>query len=66
MSRYDKTKVIYENGAWGWVFFVAYVGAFIHFFTQTPNFGGFLAAIFQAAVWPAYVVYEVLGLLGVK
>ncbi len=66
MSKFDKTKVVYQHGPMGWVFFMAYIGAFIHFFNQAPHFWGFIVAIYKAAVWPGYVVYEVLGLLGVR
>lgn len=66
MSKFNTTKVVYEHGPMGWVFFMAYIGAFIHFFNQDPHFWGFILAILKAAVWPAYVLYAVLGLLGIK
>jgi len=66
MSKFNKTKVVYENGPLGWVFFTAYIGAVIYFFNQAPHFWGFIVAIFKAAVWPGYVLHAVLGLLGIK
>jgi hypothetical protein len=59
-------KVIHEAGPTGFVFFLAYIGAAIYFIQQSN--GGFWEVIFallQAIVWPAYAIYEVLGLLGV-
>ncbi len=59
-------KVVTENGAWGWALFVAYVGAVVYFFQLEPNFWGFILALIKAAFWPAFVVFEVLGSLGVR
>lgn len=65
MGRYDRVKVINESPL-GWVFFMAYIGAAIYFYQQDPGFWGFILALLKAAVWPAYVTYKVLGLLGIK
>ncbi len=59
-------KVVTDNGAWGWVFFTAYIGAVIYFFQLDPSFWGFILALLKAAVWPAFVLFEVLGALGVS
>ncbi|MGH7217855.1 MAG: hypothetical protein ACREGE_00195 [Candidatus Microsaccharimonas sp.] len=58
-------KVVSDNGAWGWIFFTAYVGAVVYFFQLDPSFWGFILALLKAAVWPAFVLFEVLGALGV-
>lgn len=65
MAKYDKVKVINESPL-GWLFFAAYIGAVVYFFQQNPHFWGFILALLKAAIWPAYVVFEVLGALGVK
>jgi hypothetical protein len=65
MAKYDKVKVINESPL-GWVFFMAYIGAVVHFVQQEPGFWGFILALMKAAVWPAYVTFEVLGNLGIK
>jgi hypothetical protein len=59
-------KVVTESGAWGWVFFTAYVGAVIYFFTLDLTFWGFVLALIKAAFWPAFVLFEVLGALGIS
>jgi hypothetical protein len=64
MAKYDKVKVINESPL-GWVFFMAYIGAAVYFYQQDQTFGGFFWALLNAAVWPAYVLFEVLHLLGV-
>ncbi len=59
-------KVINRAGPTGFVFFLAYIGAAIYFIQQSS--GGFwevILGLLQAAVWPVYVIYHVLQLLGV-
>lgn len=60
----DKMKVKVDN-PWGWALFVAYFGALVYFVERNEGFWGFILAILQAAVWPAYVVYEALTRLSV-
>jgi hypothetical protein len=55
----DKMKVKVDN-PWGWALFVAYFGALVYFIERNEGFWGVLFAFIQAALWPAYVVYEVL------
>lgn len=63
----DKTvKVINEHGSAGYVLFMAWIGALIYFVQQSEGFWEFILAILQSFVWPAYVAYEVLKLLGVQ
>lgn len=57
-------KVVTDNGALGWIFFTAYVGAVVYFFQLDMTFWGFILALIKAAVWPAFVVFEALGALG--
>jgi hypothetical protein len=59
-------KVVKEEGSCGWVMFLAYVGAVVYFFNLDPTFWGLILALLKAIVWPAFVVYEVLGLLQIK
>jgi len=55
-----------SEGPMGWIMFMAYIGAAIYFFNVDPTFWGFILALLKAAVWPAYVLYEVLTILGVR
>ena len=59
------TKVISKggSGAWGFTLFLSWVGAVVYFVQQNDGFGGFIVAILQACVWPAYIVFHVLTLL---
>lgn len=67
MARNDKAaEAVTNQGPLGWVLLMAYIGAAIYFYNLDQTFGGFVMALLKAAVWPAYVLYEVLGILGVK
>jgi hypothetical protein len=52
-------------GPGGFVFFVAWVGAVIYFVGQVDGFWNIMVAILKSFVWPAYLVYYLLGFLGV-
>ncbi len=61
-----KQKVeVTNNAPWGYVLFMAYIGAFVYFVERNEGFSGTLLAFIQAAVWPAYVLYEALKSLAV-
>jgi len=59
-----KTKTVVDNGPMGFVLFMAWVGALVYFVGQVDGFWNIIVAFLQACVWPAYVLYHVLGLLG--
>jgi hypothetical protein len=58
------TKII--NKAWPTGFaFLAYIGAAIYFVQKGGDgFFDVVLALLQAAVWPVYVIYHVLQVLG--
>lgn len=65
MVKNDKTvKVINDHGPSGFVFFVAFIGAVVYFVQQSHGFWGFILAVLKAIVWPAFVTFHVLQLLG--
>jgi hypothetical protein len=60
-----KTVKIINKAPGGFLLFLAYIGAAIYFIQQTS--GGFwevILALLQAFVWPVYVMYHVLQMLG--
>lgn len=59
----DRTKVIVNNGQWGFVWFVAYIGAAVYFVQRSSGFWGVIGALIKAIVWPGFVVYHVLQFL---
>jgi hypothetical protein len=66
MARDKTTKIINRGGPLGFVFFTAWIGALVYFVQQSEGFGGFIVAILQSIVWPAYVIHEVLKILQVS
>ena len=62
MAR-DKVKVS-GKGSFGGVALVTYVGAAVYFLDQTHGFWGSIWALLEAIVWPGFVVYHVLRVLG--
>lgn len=67
MSKSDNAlvKITHDHGPGGFMFFVAYIGAVIYFFQQSPDFWGFILALLKAIVWPAFVLYGALTALHV-
>ncbi|SFN54373.1 hypothetical protein [Mycetocola miduiensis] len=55
-----------RDGPWGFFFLVAWVGAAIYFVSESDgSFWGVILGLLQAIVWPAYVVFHALTLMGV-
>lgn len=63
-SDTSKVKVINDHGPFGFVMFVAWIGAFVYFLQGMKDFGDFVMAFLQACVWPGILVYHVLQTLG--
>jgi len=61
----ERTRVMTDHGPFGFIFFVAYIGAAVYFIQHATGFWGVIAALFQAMVWPGFVVYHALQLLHV-
>ena len=59
-------KVVNEKGPSGWLAFMAYIGAAVYFYQLDPGFWGFFLALIKAIFWPAFVIYEVMGVLGIQ
>lgn len=58
-------QVVESNGTWGVFFLLAYIGAAIYFVSASDgSFWGVILGLLQAMVWPVYVIYDVLVLLG--
>jgi hypothetical protein len=65
MPHHEKTINVVHHGPKGLIVLLPYIGAAIYFIQQSN--GGFwevILALLQALVWPVYVVYHVLALLG--
>lgn len=65
MAYDGRTRVVAQDGAWGFFFLLAYIGAAIYFISVSDgSFWGVVLGLLQAIVWPVYVIYHVLVLLG--
>jgi hypothetical protein len=65
MADRTNARTIVRDGPWGFFFLLAYVGAAIYFISMSGgSFWGVVLGLLQAIVWPLYVVYHVLVLLG--
>jgi hypothetical protein len=65
MARSGQARIV-RDGQWGFAFVLAYVGAAIYFVSESDGtFWRVVLALLQAIVWPVYVVFHVLRLLGV-
>ncbi|PPL20583.1 hypothetical protein [Microterricola pindariensis] len=65
MGSDSRSRVIVREGQWGVFAFLAYIGAAIYFVSVSDgSFWGVVLGLLQAIVWPVYVVYHVLVLLG--
>ncbi len=65
MAKEKSIRVVEKGGPTGFVFFVAWIGALVYFVGQVDGFWNIIGAFLKACVWPAYVLYHVLELLGV-
>ncbi|MFZ2965217.1 MAG: hypothetical protein WA006_11115 [Rhodoglobus sp.] len=61
----ERVRFVERNGPLGFAFLLAYIGAAIYFIsTSDGSFWAVVLGLLQAAVWPVYVIYHVLLLLG--
>jgi hypothetical protein len=62
----DNRVTVVNSSAWGFFFFLAYIGAAVHFISVSDgSFWGVILGLLQAIVWPAYLIYGMLAALGV-
>lgn len=58
-------RIVERAGPWSFFFLLAYIGAAIYFISVSDgSFWGVILGLLQAMVWPVYVTYHVLVLLG--
>jgi hypothetical protein len=59
-----KWKGTHPGPGSGAVYGFGLIGALIYFIGQANSFGEGILGILKAIVWPALLIYKVLGLLG--
>ena len=55
-------KIIKKSGGAGGAYFLAMIGAAVYYLHTSYGFWGSVAALAKALVWPAFLVYHLLGL----
>ena len=65
MAKSEKNfiKVVKQDSPAGFAFFMTYIGAAVHFVGNVDGFWNIILALLKAAVWPAFLVNKVFGLL---
>jgi hypothetical protein len=60
-----RTRVVERNGITGVFMLMAYIGAAIYFVSRSDgSFWGVVLGLLQAIVWPVYLIFHGLELLG--
>jgi len=61
----SRVRVVERAGPWGVVSLMAYIGAAIYFVSRSDgSFWGVVIGLLQAAVWPVYILFHALVLVG--
>ena len=62
MAKSDKYKRASCTGGCGGAYFLGIIGSAVYYLQQTEGFWPGVVAILKAIVWPAFLVYHLLGL----
>lgn len=64
MSKSHATKVV-KDGSWGAFHFLSFIGAAIYFISMSSgSFSAVVLGLLKAMVWPVFLIYHALRLLG--
>lgn len=64
MAKGDIKKVkVMNQGPFGFVFFMAWVGALVYFVGRVDGFWNIIVAFLKACVWPAFLIHRAFELL---
>jgi hypothetical protein len=50
------------SSSWGLAYFLSMVGAAMFYIQQAASFGDGVPGVLKALIWPAFLVYHLLGL----
>jgi len=56
-----KTK---DSGCGGCAYFLGFIGAAVYYISTAPSFWVGVWGVIKAAIWPAFLVFEILKYLG--
>lgn len=63
VSSMANNKVITNGGVGGGIYGLAFIGALIYYIQQATTFWMEVVGFFKALVWPALLIYHLLGFL---
>ena len=52
----------HHHGGWGGAYGLGFIGAAIYYIQTATTFWGGFVGVLKALVWPAFVVYKLLGI----
>ncbi len=60
MAKWNGTTVVHKSA--GGLYFLGFIGAAIYYVQNSTGFWGAVLAVLKAIVWPAFLVYKLLGI----
>lgn len=63
IKKEEKSKKMYNHAGGGAVYGLGFIGAVIYYLQHAANFSEGVMGFLKAIVWPAVLIYKVLGLL---
>ena len=64
MKKENSKNGIGSSGLAGVVYCLGFIGAAVYYISHATGFGMGVIGFLKAIVWPAFLVYELLGFLG--
>jgi hypothetical protein len=62
VKKWNKDNMKMRRGGGSPVYFFGGIGAAVYYLHTTTGFGPSVVALLKAIVWPAFLVYHLLGL----
>jgi hypothetical protein len=63
MNEHHGNKGMKQNGAFGGIYGLAFIGAAVYFIQHSTSFWQGVLGFFKAIVWPAILMYKLLDFL---
>ena len=57
----DKMKKNMNCGCGGGIYFLGFIGAAVYYIQQSTTFWQGVFGVLKALIWPAFLIYELLG-----
>jgi hypothetical protein len=60
-NKKKEDKMKYKHHGCGGVYFLGFIGAAVYYIQQSTTFWQGVVGLLKALVWPAFLVYQLLG-----